>query len=183
MTQETPSGGPSGSSKLSLVAHSLVYVLCAAALARVASWFGWLEGVNEVLTWMLVVTVGASIWHRLRSGLCLRCLAEVPDDAPVRAERQRRLLRLAHFNGGWKGVVACTITLLILGRVVVELLLNGDHLNLSTAPADILVFVLIYAEWLHHRLRPWCPYCRDWDDDGDPEPSPDPTTFGTKTAH
>lgn len=182
MTQETPSGGPSGSSKLSLVAHSLVYVLGAATLARVASWFGWLEGVNEVLTWMLVVTVGASIWHRLRSGLCLRCLAEVPADAPVRAERQRGLLKIAHFNSSWKSV-AITVAFVVLSPVVLALLLGGDHSKISSAPADILVFVLIYAEWLHHRLRPWCPYCRDWDDDGDPEPSPDPTTFGTKTAH
>lgn len=182
MTQSAPSGDPSGSSKLSVVAHSLMYVLAIAFSVRVASWFGLLEGVNEVLTWVLIGTFGASIWHRLRSGLCLRCMAEVPDDAPVRAERQRGLLKIAHFNGRWKSV-AVTVGLVFLGPVVLALMLDGDHSNFSSAPADVWIFVLIYSEWLHHRLRPWCPYCRDWDDDGDPEPSPDPTTSGTKTAH
>lgn len=182
MTQATPSGDPSGSPKLSVVAHSLVYVLGIALLLRVASWFGLLDGANTVTSWVLMTIYLASIWHRIRSGLCLRCMAEVPDDAPVRAERQRGLLRLAHFNSQLKGV-AVMLAIAFLSPIVLAKLLDDAHQNLSNAPADLWIFVFIYTEWLHHRLRPWCPYCRNWDDDGDPEPSPDPTTFGTKTAH
>jgi hypothetical protein len=27
---------------------------------------------------------------------------------------------------------------------------------------------------MHRRLRPWCPWCRPWDEGGDPELSPEP---------
>ncbi len=177
-----PSGDPSGPSKLSVMAHALVYVLGVAILMRVALWFGYLEGANEIMTWVLMIVFGASVWHQLRPGLCLRCMKEVPLDGPVRAETQRSLLKLAHFNGSWKSVIV-TVALVIVGPIIVQLLVNGEHTSLSSVPSDLWIFALIYSNWLHHRLRPWCPYCRDWDDDGDPEPSPDPTTFGTKTVH
>lgn len=182
MAPFAPSGDPSGSSKLSAMAHALVYVLGIAILLRVALWFGYLEGANEIMAWVLMIVFGASVWHQLRPGLCLRCMKEVPLDGPVRAETQRSLLKLAHFNGSWKSVIV-TVALVIVGPIIVELLLNGEHTSLSSVPSDLWIFALIYSNWLHHRLRPWCPYCRDWDDDGDPEPSPDPTTFGTKTVH
>jgi hypothetical protein len=50
-------------------------------------------------------------------------------------------------------------------------------------PGDLWMFAVIYTEWLHHRLRPWCPYCRPWDEGGDQELAPDPTLFGTKTRN
>ncbi|EUA70463.1 hypothetical protein I540_3308 [Mycobacteroides abscessus subsp. bolletii 1513] len=170
MAPFAPPGDPSGSSKLSAMAHALVYVLGIAILLRVALWFGYLEGANEIMTWVLMIVFGASVWHQLRPGLCLRCMKEVPLDGPVRAETQRSLLKLAHFNGSWKSVTV-TVALVIVGPIIVDLLLNDEHTSLSSVPSDLWIFALIYSNWLHHRLRPWCPYCRDWDDDGDPEPS------------
>lgn len=182
MVQSAPSGDSSGSPKWSLVAHSLIYALGVAFLVRVASWFGLLEDVSGVAMWALIPFIGISTWHQMRGGLCLRCMAEVPDDAPVRAERHRVLLRMAHFNSVW-AIIAVTVAFLVLGRVVLAPLLDDDDSTLFLAPADMWIFALIYGQWLHHRLRPWCPYCRDWGDDGDPEPSPDPTTSGTRTAY
>ncbi len=183
MAQSAPSDGSSGESRvLTVLAHSLIYVLGITVLVCVASWFNLSSGVDGIMRWVLILFFGVAIWHRLTARLCLRCMDEVPADAPVRAEHQRRLLRLAHFNGTWK-CTAFTVALVIFGPVVVQLWTTDEDSPLTSAPGDVWVFAIIYAEWLHHRLRPWCPYCRDWDGDGDLEPSPDPTALGTKTAH
>jgi len=35
---------------------------------------------------------------------------------------------------------------------------------------------------LHHRLQPWCLYCKGWDEGGDHEHTPTPDPTGVKTA-
>lgn len=165
---------------LSALAHALIYVLVIAAVTRVASWFHLLVGVNQAATFALVICWMAAIVHRVLGTLCVQCMKDVPADAPVRAERYKRLLRFAHFSTTRLGILTA------MGIYLAPLVVGIIHpLNASTEllylPTDVWFFAVIYTEWQHHRLRPWCPYCRRWDDGGDHEPAPDPTASNTTT--
>jgi hypothetical protein len=56
----------------------------------------------------------------------------------------------------------------------------------GVAAATIVVIAFhVQAVHTHRILQPWCPYCRGrrkWEDDGAPEPSPDPVTSGRLTV-
>ncbi|WP_285029790.1 hypothetical protein [Mycolicibacterium sp. lyk4-40-TYG-92] len=173
-------GDESRSSRLqTAMAHSLIYVLAAAALVRALSWFGMLTVVNAFVAAVLLTCWLVSGIHRRKDHLCFRCMNEVPADAPTRAERRKRSLRFAHFTSSLRGL---PVTIMIVGGpVALGLAVYGTTPTVYLIPGDLWMFAVIYTEWLHHRLRPWCPYCRPWDEGGDAEPAPDPTLFGTKT--
>jgi hypothetical protein len=164
----------------SAMAHSLIYVLAAAVLVRAASWFGVLTVVNAFVAAVLLTCWLVSGFHRRKDHLCFRCMSEVPADAPTRAERRRRWLRFAHFTGSLGGL---SITIMIVGGpAAVGIAMYGATPTRYFIPGDLWMFAVIYTEWLHHRLRPWCPYCRPWDEGGNEEPALDPTLFGSKTS-
>lgn len=172
-------GDESGASRMqSAMAHSLIYVLAAAMLVRAASWFGLLTVVNALVAAVLLTCWLVSGFHRRKDHLCFQCMEEVPADAPTRAERRRRSLRFAHFTGSPRGL---PVTIMIVGGpAVVGIAMYGATPTRYFIPSDLWMFAAIYAEWLHHRLRPWCPHCRPWDEGGDEEPAPGPTLFDTK---
>lgn len=103
-----------------------------------------------------------------------------PADAPTQAERRRFPLWFVHFNSTLRGM---TITVLLVVGARLPHAISGDPgLRLLQVPGDLWMFAIIYSEWLHHRLRPWCPSCRPCDDGGDQEHAPDPALFGTKAG-
>jgi len=162
----------------STLAHALPYVLALAVPIRVASWFGLLNGVNTVVAIALLTCWGTALFHRHRDHLCARCMDDVPVDAPCLAQRRRRSLRFFHFA---TTLLATLVMVVILaGPAIFDATTPGTVTRTYCIPGDIWTFGLIYTAWQHHRLRPWCPYCRPWDEDGDEEPAPDPTLFGTK---
>lgn len=165
---------------LSALAHALIYVLVITAATRVASYFHLLVGVNQIATYALVICWMAAIYHRVLGTLCVQCMNEVPADAPVRADRYKWLLRFAHFTTTRLGIL--TAMVIYLAPLVVGIIhpVIASH-ELLYVPTDLWFFAAIYTEWQHHRLRPWCPYCRRWDDGGDHEPAPDPTASNTTT--
>lgn len=163
----------------SLLAHALIYVLAVAVPIRVAAWFGLLTGVNTFVAIALLTCWGTALFHRHRDHLCTRCMEEVPVDAPSRAQRRRRSLRFFHFA---TTLLATLVMVVILASpAIFDVTSDGSVSRAYFIPGDIWTFALIYSAWQHHRLRPWCPYCRPWDEGGDEEPAPDPTLFGTKT--
>lgn len=188
MAQSVPSDYPSSAPKfLTALAHSLVYVLVVGLVLHVVSWFRILNDLDLIVTALLIMCLPVAVWHHHTGGLCIRCMAELPAHAPVRAERMRWMLRFAHFACTVKGLVVmhvvCFTPLLI---VIFFPSVFADGIRSFVwfrIPGDIWISTLIYSTWLHHQLRPWCPYCRRWDDGGEPEPSPDPTVSSTKTAH
>lgn len=187
MAYLVPSGGPSRASRLSTaIAHSLIYVLAVGVALHVLSWFRVLNDLDFIVSALLIVCWPVAVWHHHLAGLCVRCMAEMPADAPVRAERRRWLLRFSHFSATLKGLVVMQFVCIAPLLIVIffpSVFAGGLHSFLwCRIPGDIWIFTLIYSTWLHHRLRPWCPYCRRWDGGGDPEPSPDPTVNGTKVA-
>jgi len=161
----------------SFLAHAVIYVLPVAVALRVASWFGLLTYINFVCVVALMTCWYASLFHRRTNHLCFRCMDDVPADAPVLVERRRLPLRFTHFVATPLGII-CAIaafTAPLLGAAF------SPHIARPMfIPADLWIFALIYAEWVHHRLRPWCPYCKPWDDFGDREPAPDPTVHNVQ---
>jgi hypothetical protein len=172
--------GSGGSQVMTALTHALPAVLAVAVVLRVASWFGWLTWLDLGAAVALLVCTFAALFHCRGYHLCVRCMDEVPADAPVRAERQKAALWFCHVMTSSAGF--CLIAAVIAVPVVVATLDEPTLERLTRIPLDLLLFAGAYAGWRHHQWRPWCPYCRGWDEDGDPEPSPDPTTFGTRTG-
>jgi uncharacterized membrane protein YadS len=118
--------------------------------------------------------------HRNLVRICVRCMQDVPADASQQAARKRPLLWIDHHY--------LTMFLLAIGlqfaasnALVAWSMPRGP--SPLFLPADLIFFAQIAAIWTHHRLRPWCPYCRPWDDGHGPRervPNPDPA--GVKTS-
>jgi hypothetical protein len=164
----------------SAMAHALIYVLAVAVAVRAASWFDLLTVVNAFVAAVLMLCWLMSGFHRRKDHLCFRCMNEVPADAPTQAERRRRSLRFAHFTSSLHGLPV-TIAI-VAGPAILSIAAHGATPLGYLVPGDLWMFAVIYAEWLHHRLRPWCPYCRPWDEGGHEEPAPDPTLIDTRTG-
>lgn len=172
---------------LARVAHYLPAVIVVAATARAAEWFVRLpEAVFTVATGLTLGGYIVALLHQGFARICLRCMQEVPADAPVRAQRRRWLLRYFHLSTSWKWAVV----ILALGAAVVPLRgwvypqhAPGDGLGgWLVAPVDVAVIASMVSVLVHHRLSPWCPYCPRWDDGGHHEPSPTPDPAGVKSA-
>lgn len=173
-----PGGGSRRSQWFEAVAHWLPYLLVAGVLARVALWFDVLVTASYFVLVVFLVGSITTLLHHGRAQMCIRCMSDVPADAPVRAQRQKMILRFSHFTMTLPAILILLV--LTIGPMLITNLMHTQS-QLPYIPQSLWVFMLTYAELVHHRLRPWCPYCRDWDEEGDPEPAPDPTTFGTKS--
>ncbi|WP_330182865.1 hypothetical protein OHB26_03885 [Nocardia sp. NBC_01503] len=139
----------------------------------------WISATNWLVIPALVVAVsfcGAVLVAALHSQLtriCLACMREVPVNASELAHRHRWLLRVRHT---WTGRGAMPVLLvLVTVPLFVTALLPAAYSGLGVAPLELWVIAAGSSERFHHRLRPWCPYCKDWGEDGDiKEPAPDP---------
>jgi hypothetical protein len=167
-------------SMLARVAHLLPHALAAYIVLLLVDYAGLLPRwawTLSLLVAAVAVTTGA---HMALGRLCLRCMQDVPADAPVRVQRLLRLLRFEHWIAGWRyfaaffGLVAITLGVRGLLGLPVE-----AH-RWMWAPTDLLVVTTLWSQWIHHRYRPWCPYCRDWGHGGTREPSPDPEIPGVR---
>ncbi|GAD82178.1 hypothetical protein [Nocardia asteroides] len=157
---------------LDTIAHLMLYGLAAIAAARVATYFGYTGTLIEltILLGNLVLFIG--FMHNDFRRLCVQCMREVPADAGVRAERSQGLLWLRHSVSTAPRMLLVLVAL----SVPVYLVHVAGWPRVVSLPVDALWATFMYSIWLHHRLRPWCPYCRDWDEEGEREPSPDPVT-------
>jgi len=154
---------------LTWTAHLLVPVTAVTFVLSVISdiapdWMPWLGALASTAG---NAVFGVAILHYLFAGLCVRCMQEVPEDAARQAVRRRWLLWVWHRLPAF----AVAYMVLMVAAFVAKMTLGMFWLFLLP---DTLVLALAGAVWAHHRLRPWCPYCRDWDQDGAHEPSPVP---------
>lgn len=170
----SPFGDHGGAPRVqSIIAHSLIYILALSMLFRVTAWFGWFVAVTLVFNAILLLCWVVSSVHRHRDHLCEWCMRDVPADAPTEAERRLPLLRLAHFNMTVAGTAVFAVVVVV--PPLLTAVLDGSPTDrLLYIPGDVWITAVIYSEWVHHRLRPWCPFCKPWDDEGDEEPAPDP---------
>jgi hypothetical protein len=164
------------------LAHSMIYILALDVAVGLTAAFHVLTGLVPMTTTLIVLCASAMMYHSHSSTPCVRCITEVPADAPVRAQRRKRVLWLFHFLGTRAGV-ASVVAILLAQLLLPAVVRSSDSTNLCQFSITLVTAILLYVKDVHRRLRPWCPYCRRWDDDGDHECVPDPSTFGTKTAY
>lgn len=112
-------------------------------------------------------------FHQELGRICVSCMQEVPADPGKLVTQLRLLLRLSH----WSPVRYLVIWAALFLPGMVATIVAGVGWSWIFILCDTLFFAAIMAGWAHHRLRPWCPYCRDWDGDDSPHervPNPDP---------
>lgn len=88
-------------------------------------------------------------------GLCERCMAAMPLDAPRQAERYRRRFWMAHTGSEPRFLIPYLIVLI------------GS--NFATSPAgrigwaviQLTMVYLVLSQTTHRKLQPWCPWCSD----------------------
>jgi hypothetical protein len=137
-------------------------------------WFGVIVGMVAALT-LIMFSV-----HSELSRMCIRCMEDVPHDAPVRAQKKLHWLKFRHYSTGWKPYLG--FLAIILGISALKNFLgfeNGEGLWLFF-PVDVIIMSFYWSYWIHHRYRSWCPYCKRWDDGHENVEIPDPTTSGVK---
>ncbi|MFC9997023.1 hypothetical protein [Nocardia sp. NPDC127526] len=166
------------------ITHRFGRFIAAYAVVCVATWLtagSWLTILSAVVVIAFCMSLSVALVHSQFTRICVLCMREVPVDAAERAERRRWLLRVWHI---WTGFGALPIVAVL---AVIPLLISG-HLPAavrSVALALLELWGIATASSLrvHHRLRPWCPYCRDWGEDGDiKKPSPDPVNHDVLTT-
>jgi len=163
-----------------LMAHSIPWVLVVAVAARVGDFLSLIPEWLDTLT--AVAAVGGMIamtHHLLFGGLCLRCMRETPLDPQRQVARNKWFLWEFHCSRGlsWTVLAGC-LALSMVGNSM-----QGLALVLCKVPMDAMFFTLLWGTWIHHRLQPWCPYCRRrWGNGGDVElvPDPDPAEKGVR---
>lgn len=173
-----------GAGWLALIAHAMMPATIALAAVDFA---------RMVVPWLvpriLLVAASAAMFlcwfvaglHVHLARLCVRCMREVPADAPVRAERFRWALRFHHEAFRLRALLVWLLILLALALLRQHLYTPEELAAGAGEWADLVIDVYLLAAgsalWFHHRHRPWCPYCPRWDD-GDDEreeiPTPDP---------
>lgn len=113
--------------------------------------------------------------------LCHHCMKEVPFlDPQAKVDKHIKKLRFAH-----RYALQYAILLGAIGLSLVELIAHffgfkNVAISLVSTVGILIALVTVgYANRLHSRLQPWCPYCKNHGHGDDhhevPEP-PDPTT-------
>jgi hypothetical protein len=170
------------------IAHVILPI---AAINTALSVWNWFANVPDWLAWANTVVFSvvfmAALLHQALARICLRCMEEVPADAPVRAQRRRSVLWFEHRTKPiWIYLLMWLAAIALSGGLRYALyrgLPTEDvHDNWTSAPVTLLILLVVYAMVLHHRLQPWCPYCKGWDEGGDHERTPTPDPTGVKTG-
>lgn len=162
---------------LTQAAHLMLYAIALLAALRIPYYLGYTHWVFAAAGGIGFLLIVSGIIHHELTRLCVRCMAEVPANASSRAEREKRVLWLNHWWDTMPGIL--TYCGLLIGA---DLLIHQYGFpRLTRLPVDLVTVTYMYSIWLHHKLRPWCPYCRNWGDDGGiHEPSPDPVVKATR---
>lgn len=126
---------------------------------------------------VFAVVYAVTIGHQLFAPICLRCMREVPENAAKKAQQRKAFLWANHRPWLLMGA-------LIVSGYAPDVLAWSTHaatVSWLYLPHDAVFMVIVAGFWMHHRLRPWCPYCRGWDDEGPKERVPNPDPSGIKT--
>lgn len=120
-------------------------------------------GLLAALLPALLLTAIVATWVQMRRhdrGLCELCMASMPLDPSLSAERYRRRLALAHLGERPRAVVLYLVALVAtdLALVVVPPSMSAPALVLWACMQSSLVY-LVLSHVTHRRLQPWCAQC------------------------
>ena len=174
----TSSGEPPMTRVQTFVSHSVPWLLTVAIVTRVLFMVGLIPHVIDTLVFLLLFIGWCTLrYHWAKARLCLRCIRGVPLDPGTEVKRHLWLLRIQHWGPMrtslvFGGVLAFTLILPYLVHISKDSLVDRGAL----VPLDVVLFVSLFSSWIHHRLQPWCPYCKPWGEGGEEElvPGPDP---------
>ncbi|MGX1811466.1 hypothetical protein ACWIGI_37565 [Nocardia sp. NPDC055321] len=148
-------------------AHAIPYLLAINVLVHIPLYFGY-ESVPLALIGVgltVLAAAGPPVHHEL-ARLCIRCMEDVPPDAARQAQRYRWFLRFDHWSDKLRTIIAFALVMTV-GVIFYS------WLPVAIA-VDSFLTLTMFSMWIHHRLRPWCPYCTPWDEGGQHEAIPDP---------
>lgn len=170
------------------LAHLLPWALVLYLGYSVLRWVG----VIDVRGWLgvlvelpLVAVLLASLFHVELARLCLLCAKGMPlNPDKIRRRDLDLLLRWSHrftderfwYLKVFGGLLAVEALIRWATGITYP---DGRWLDI---PADLFFLGSLLAFWRHHRYKPWCPYCKKWDDGGQPEHVPDPDPAASKVA-
>lgn len=161
------------------VAHAIPWFVTVGVTVRLATMTLHISGWIDALTSIAVVVGFVALFLHLRTGaLCLRCVQSAPLDPETEVRQKKMFLWQQHWSV--KRFYAVWFAFLIL--TVIANSAPQPWTFLLDLPMNALFFSAMWAIWVHHRLGPWCPYCRGWDDGGPEELVPDPDPAETKRA-
>lgn len=125
----------------SLLAHPLMYIVALGVAAEVVVVFYPVPGLATGVMGLTVAGIMANMFHRRSMALCVRCMTELPVDAPVRAQRWKRILCLEHaiatMTGGFV-LVGAPVGLMLPPSVVHDAVaeyLSQTHTTTRTSSA------------------------------------------------
>jgi hypothetical protein len=154
------------------MAHSIPGLMVIAIAARVLALCNvpYFSGLDALSSWLVIIAVLMLTFHIRGAQLCLRCIKSAPLNPQRDVERNKAFLWQFHWSRKqfYKVWFAC------LAPVVLSHFTTGILSTLLKLPMDIMFFTLMWGFYVHHRLQPWCPWCRRWDEGGDEELVPDP---------
>lgn len=142
---------------ISKLGHYGMSIITAVLLIAIASlWLplslAWMVLVVVVLVVVVLLTF---VGMRRHNRWCDRCATPLNPEASVR--RNRVELKIVHLPEVFTGIY-------ILGLIAATVVVVGDTSTLSIVIWSVTMLSLSYvlrANVVHHRLRPWCPKCRE----------------------
>lgn len=120
---------------------------------------------------LLLFLIATVLHERLMCSICA-AMTPLPGEAAA-AKHDRRLRR---YHNPWS-IIWALISMVAVPGVAILLHLSFVVGQLGTSMVLVFIALEVRAFHVHRVLAPWCPYCRRyrrWEDDGAPEPSPDP---------
>jgi hypothetical protein len=180
MASESAMREPPMSRAATLTAHSLPGLIIGFVVARIGAFLHvpYASGLAHLIPFMVAAGVIALVFHLRKGALCLRCIRSSPLNPQRAVERNKVFLYVAHWprKKWWIVWSAC-----LSGTIAADFF-TGVVNDLLKTPMDVFFLVVMWGIWAHHRLAPWCPYCRGWDEGGEEElvPDPDPSEKATR---
>jgi hypothetical protein len=113
---------------------------------------------------LLLLTMVAAVFLDFRHnvGMCERCVASMPLNAPDRVlqPRTRTMLRIRH--APFRVVAGCAIVVVVASFVP----LRGWQARAENGLADVLIAAVWASFYVHRKVEPWCPWCHPRGDGG-----------------
>jgi hypothetical protein len=160
--------------------HYQLYFLAAAVVLGVADTAdaynsGVLDYATEAAMFAWVAAVSCDVL-RHQTRLCERCITESPVLNPAAAVKRWRWALWWEHHRILRALPSMLLLALIFGGTAITAgQHNGGRLPWQLTGYAVLlpvVGVIWFVTEKHRRLRPWCPYCRRWDDGGAHEAAP-----------